>query len=199
MKKLLGMLLLVVTTSAMAQRNVYKISVENNRGKLETLKKYKGKVLLIVNTATRCGFTPQYKELQALYEQYETQGLVILDFPCNQFGQQAPGSIEEIQQFCTANFETTFPLYNKVEVNGANEAPLFTYLKKKKTFLGFGNDQRAQMMDQMLKRSDPDYASNSDIKWNFTKFLVNRKGKVIARFEPTTSMQEVKKAIEREL
>ncbi len=188
-------LLALVFARSQAQKNVYGFTVENEKGEAVTLKQFKGQVMLIVNTATRCGFTKQYAALEALYEKYKNRGLVVLDFPCNQFGQQAPGTMEEIQQFCLLEYDTKFPLFNKIEVNGPNAIPLYTYLKKKQGFTTFGTDQTAQFMDQMLKKQDPDYASKSDIKWNFTKFLVNRKGKVVARFEPTASMDEVERAI----
>ena len=154
----------------------------------------KGKTLLIVNTATGCGFTPQYEALEKLYEQYREQGFVVLDFPCNQFGEQAPGTIEEIKDFCTLKYGTKFPLFEKIEVNGENESPLYTYLKSQKGFEGF-TGERADAMNAMLKKKDKDYASKPDIKWNFTKFLVDKQGNVVARFEPTAGMDEVEKAI----
>lgn len=132
------------------------------------MKEFKGKVLLIVNTATGCGFTPQYEGLQKLYDKYRDRGLEILDFPCNQFGHQAPGTEEEIQEFCTLKYKTTFPLFAKIDVNGQNAEPLFTYLKKAKS--GFIGD---------------------DIKWNFTKFLVSRDGEVIERYAPVTKPEKI--------
>ena len=132
-----------------AQSSVYDFTVKDDAGKDVSLADYKGKVLLIVNTATRCGFTPQYKELEALYEKYAKDGFEILDFPCNQFGEQAPGSIQEIHQFCTANFDIQFPQFDKIDVNGANEHPLYTYLKSQKGFGGFDTtDQRGKFMDE---------------------------------------------------
>lgn len=179
---------------ANAQNSLYEISVKNAQGKEITLKEYEGNVLLIVNTATECGFTPQYEALERLYKQYKEKGLVVLDFPCNQFGGQAPGTIAEIKGFCTAKYGTTFPLFAKIDVNGAKEATLYTYLKKKKGFEGFSGE-RAARMDALLKKQDKDYANKPDIKWNFTKFLIDKKGNVIARFEPTASMTEVENAI----
>lgn len=173
-------------------KSIYDIKVKDDAGKDVSLSEYKGKVLLIVNTATRCGFTPQYKELEALYEKYRSEGLEILDFPCNQFGQQAPGTIQEIHQFCTANFDIQFPQFDKIEVNGANEHPLYTWLKAQKGFSGFDvNDQRGKMMDGMLRKQDADYDKKSDIKWNFTKFLVSRDGRVLKRYEPTDKMTDI--------
>ena len=175
-----------------SEKSIYYIQVPGADGQPVSLADYKGKVLLIVNTATRCGFTPQYKELEALYEKFAPEGLEILDFPCNQFGQQAPGSILEIRQFCTANYGIKFPQFDKIEVNGANEHPLYTYLKSQKTFGGFDlNDQRGKMMDGMLRRQDAEYDKKTDIKWNFTKFLVSRDGRVLKRYEPTDKMTDV--------
>ena len=181
----------------MAQ-NVYDFTVLDRRGKEVLLSEYKGKVLLIVNTATRCGFTPQYEALEAMYKDYKDQGLEILDFPCNQFGQQAPGTEEEIHEFCTLNFGTEFPQFKKIEVNGENESPLFTYLKAQKTFEGFDlNDKLGKLLDEMLSKADPDYAKKSDIKWNFTKFLVDKEGNVVKRFEPTHDMKLVEEEVKK--
>jgi len=168
------------------ENTIYDIMVKDDTGKDVSLSDYKGKVLLIVNTATRCGFTPQYNELEALYEKYHKEGLEILDFPCNQFGEQAPGSILEIHQFCTANFNIQFPQFDKIDVNGDNQSPLFAYLKAQQGFAGFDQtDQTGQYMAQMLRKRDADYDKKPDIKWNFTKFLVTRDGRVIKRYEPT--------------
>ena len=181
----------------MAQ-NVYDFTVLDRRGKEVSLSEYKGKVLLIVNTATRCGFTPQYEALEAMYKDYKDQGLEILDFPCNQFGQQAPGTEEEIHEFCTLNFGTEFPQFKKIEVNGENESPLFTYLKAQKKFEGFDlNDKLGKLLDEMLSKADPDYAKKSDIKWNFTKFLVDKEGNVMKRFEPTHDMKLVEEEVKK--
>ena len=179
----------------MAQ-NVYDFTVKDRRGNDISLSEYKGKVLLIVNTATRCGFTPQYEELEALYKEYKEQGLEILDFPCNQFGQQAPGTEEEIHQFCTLNYGTEFPQFKKIEVNGENESPLYTFLKSQKGFKGFDKDHKiGALLDDMLSKADPDYDKNSDIKWNFTKFLIDREGNVIERYEPTTDCKIIEQDI----
>ena len=181
----------------MAQ-NVYDFTVKDRRGNDVSLNEYKGKVLLIVNTATRCGFTPQYEELEALYKNYRDQGLEILDFPCNQFGEQAPGSEDEIHEFCTLNFGTEFPQFKKIEVNGENELPLYTFLKSKCGFKGFDKDHKiGALLDEMLSKADPDYASKPDIKWNFTKFLIDRKGNVVDRYEPTTAIQVIEDAIKQ--
>ena len=183
----------------MSAQSVYDFKVKDMDGKEVSLSEYKGKVLLIVNTATKCGFTPQYEELQEMYDKYKDKGLVILDFPCNQFGGQAPGDIASIHEFCTSKYETTFPQFDKIDVNGENESPLFAFLKSKQAFKGFGNGEQAKFMDEMLKKQDPDYASKPDIKWNFTKFLVDSKGNVVARFEPTVSMNLVSTMVSSKL
>lgn len=154
--------------------NIYDFKVRSAKGEDVSMADYKGKVLLIVNTATGCGFTPQYEGLQKLYDKYKDKGLEILDFPCNQFGHQAPGTEEEIQEFCTLKYKTTFPLFAKVEVNGKNEEPLFRYLKSQEG--GFLGD---------------------DIKWNFTKFLVSRNGTVVGRYAPITKPESIESDIQK--
>ena len=192
MQRMIFSLMAMVCVLTLSAQSVYDFKVKDDVGQEVSLSDYKGKVLLIVNTATRCGFTPQYKELEALYEKYHSEGLEILDFPCNQFGQQAPGTIQEIHQFCSANFDIQFPQFDKIEVNGANEHPLYTWLKAQKGFSGFDvNDQRGKMMDGMLRKQDADYDKKSDIKWNFTKFLVSRDGRVLKRYEPTDKMTDI--------
>ena len=201
MKKLLSVIvLLTVALAASARQGIYDFTVKDDAGKDVSLGDYKGKVLLIVNTATRCGFTPQYKELEALYAKYAGEGLEILDFPCNQFGGQAPGTIQEIHSFCTANFDIHFPQFDKIDVNGENEAPLYAWLKAEKGFAGFDtSDQRGKFMDEMMRKKDADYDKNADIKWNFTKFLVGRDGRVVRRYEPTDQMSLVEADIQMEL
>ncbi len=200
MKRLIISLLAMVWVLGMSAQSIYDFKVNDETGKEVSLSDYKGKVMLIVNTATRCGFTPQYKELQALYDEFEKEGLVILDFPCNQFGSQAPGTISEIRQFCSANYNITFPQFDKIEVNGENAAPLFTYLKAQQGFKGFDlNDKRGKMLDGMFRKRDANYDKNSDIKWNFTKFLVSKDGRVIKRYEPSDDMNKVREDIKLEL
>ena len=173
-------------------QDFYSISVKDADGGDVSLSDYTGKVLLIVNTATKCGFTPQYEELEALYEQYRDKGFEILDFPCNQFGGQAPGTAEEIKEFCTGTYGTQFPQFAKIDVNGENEDPLFKYLKSQKGFEGFNlEDRSGQMLDNMFRRQNPEYDQNPDIKWNFTKFLVDRNGNVIGRFEPMDKPSDI--------
>ncbi len=192
MRRFFLSLMAMVCVLALSAQSFYDFKVKDDGGQEVPLSEYKDKVLLIVNTATRCGFTPQYKELEALYEKYRCEGLEILDFPCNQFGQQAPGTIQEIHQYCTANFDIQFPQFDKIEVNGVNAHPLYTWLKAQKGFSGFDvNDQRGKMMDGMLRRQDADYDKKSDIKWNFTKFLISRDGRVLKRYEPTDKMTDI--------
>ena len=157
---------------------------------------YKGKVLLVVNTATGCGFTPHYKPLEEMYEKYHDRGFEIIDVPCNQFAGQTPGTDDEIHEFCTLKYNTQFPQMKKSDVNGENAIELFKYLKSQKTFEGFGKGPTALAMSAMLKKIDKDYKNNSEIKWNFTKFIVNRKGEVVARFEPTADMKDVAKFVD---
>ena len=192
MKRMLFSLMALVSALALSAQGVYDFKVKDDAGNDVSLAKYKGRVLLIVNTATRCGFTPQYNELEALYEKYQGQGLEILDFPCNQFGQQAPGTIEEIHQFCSANFNIQFPQFDKIDVNGANAHPLYTYLKSQKSFGGFDlNDKTGKLLDDMMRKRDANYDKNPDIKWNFTKFLVSCDGRVLKRYEPTDKIADI--------
>ena len=154
--------------------DIYDIEIQKQDGSLQKMSDYKEKILLIVNTATGCGFTPQYQELQELYERYQKDGFEILDFPCNQFGQQAPGDAAEINSFCNLNYGTSFPRFAKIDVNGPQTAPLFDWLKKEKGGL-----------------------LGEKIKWNFTKFLVSRDGTVIKRFSPQTSPQKIEELIQK--
>lgn len=160
--------------TAQAPASIYDISATGINGSPVALSAYKGRVLLIVNTASQCGFTPQYKGLQALHDQYADQGLVVLGFPCNQFGQQEPGGSDQIQSFCEANFGVSFPLFQKIDVNGSNAHPLYQYLTK----------------------SAPGIFGTEGIKWNFTKFLVDRNGKVVKRYPPTTKPEDLAKDIQ---
>jgi glutathione peroxidase-family protein len=200
MKRMILSLMAMVGVLTLSAQEIYDFKVMNDEGQEVSLSDYKGKVLLIVNTATRCGFTPQYNELEALYKKYQSEGLEILDFPCNQFGEQAPGTIQEIHQFCTANFDIQFPQFDKIEVNGENEAPLYTYLKAQKGFSGFDlNDKTGKFMDEMLRKKDADYDKKSDIKWNFTKFLISRDGRVIKRYESMDKITDIEADICKEL
>ena len=174
---------------------IYDYSVERPDGTTQPLSAYEGKVLLIVNTATGCGFTPQYRELEEFYRNYHDQGLEILDIPCNQFARQTPGTDEEIHEFCTLKYHTEFPQMKKSDVNGEHQIPLYAYLKSQKGFAGFGKGAKAAAMGIMLRKIDKNYKENSDIKWNFTKFLVDRQGTVVVRFEPTGDMRKLEEQI----
>lgn len=169
----------------------YDYSVTDAQGNEVKMSDFEGKVVLVVNTATGCGFTPHYKDLEEMYEKYHEQGFEIIDVPCNQFAGQTPGSDEEIHEFCTLKYNTQFPQMHKSDVNGENAIPLFKYLKSQKGFEGFGKGPAAIAMSLMLKKIDKNYEQNPEIKWNFTKFVIDRKGEVVARFEPTAKMADV--------
>lgn len=174
--------------------NIYDIKITNRKGEEVEISSFKGKVLLIVNTATGCGFTPQYKGLEELYQKYNAQGLEILDFPCNQFGNQAPGSDEEIHEFCTFKYKTSFDQFKKIDVNGENETELYKFLKSQIV------DEKVEglkgkMAMKAIEKISSTCKKEGDIKWNFTKFLVDREGNVIARFAPTTDPLKIEDAI----
>jgi len=179
--------------------NVYDFSVKDRKGNPVSLSEYKGKVLLIVNTATGCGFTPHYTPLEAMYKDLKDKGLEILDFPCNQFANQAPGDEEEIHQFCTLKFGTDFPQFAKIDVNGDNADPLFAFLATEKPFTGFGKGLKNAALNKFADMNNKKYGDKAYIKWNFTKFLVDREGNVIKRFEPTVDMDQVRKEVEAAL
>ena len=174
--------------------NIYDFKVKNREGKDISLKEYKGKVLLIVNTATGCGFTPQYEGLELLYEKYHSNGLEILDFPCDQFGHQAPGTDEEIHEFCTSRYNTQFDQLSKIEVNGDNEDPLYTYLKEKMPNEEI-NGIKNKMAMKAIEKISTTCVKENDIKWNFTKFLVDREGNVQYRYDPTFNPMDMEKDI----
>ena len=180
--------------------NIYQFSVLGGTGDTVDLSVYQGKVLLVVNTATQCGFTPQYEELQRLYDLYREQGFEILDFPCNQFGEQAPGTNEEIHEFCTVNYNITFPQMAKIDVNGAGEeqSPLYAWLIAKAPFAGFDTTNPiGARLDQMFRAQDSLFDRTPDIKWNFTKFLIDRDGNVVRRFEPYEGYVPVEAALKQ--
>ncbi|MCR5830553.1 MAG: glutathione peroxidase [Lachnospiraceae bacterium] len=178
---------------------VYDFTVKDRKGNEVDLKDYEGKVLLIVNTATGCGFTPHYEPLEAMYDDLRDKGFEILDFPCNQFANQAPGSEEEIHEFCTMKFGTKFPQFAKINVNGDDADPLFAYLAEQKPFSGFGRGLKNAALKKFTEMNNKAFGNKAYIKWNFTKFLVDREGKVISRFEPTEDMDKVRKAVEEAL
>ena len=174
---------------------VYDFTVKDRKGNDVSLSTYEGKVLLIVNTATGCGFTPHYEPLEAMYKEFRDRGFEILDFPCNQFANQAPGSEDEIHEFCTLKFGTEFPQFKKIDVNGETADPLFAFLAAEQPFAGFGKGIKNGMLEKFADMNNKKYGDKAYIKWNFTKFLVDREGKVVARFEPTVDMADVKKAV----
>ena len=174
---------------------IYDYKVMTGKGEELNLADYKGKVIMVVNTATGCGFTPQYEPIEQMYRDYHDKGLEILDIPCNQFGGQAPGTDEEIHEFCTVHFNTTFPQMKKADVNGENELSLYTYLKSEKGFEGFGDHELKNVLEGILAKADPDWEKSADIKWNFTKFIIDREGNVVARFEPTVDMADVEECV----
>ena len=179
--------------------NIYDFTVKAQDGSDVELSQFKGKTLLVVNTATGCGFTPQYEELQNIYDEFSSQGLEILDFPCNQFANQAPGDDDEIHDFCTGRFGITFPQYSKIDVLGDNAIPLYKWLSENTEFKGFGKGPASMMLKMVVKKMDKNYQNNGNIKWNFTKFLINKDGEIVDRFEPTMSMDEVKSKIKEAL
>ena len=176
--------------------SIYDYSIINRKGKEINLKEYKDKVLIIVNTATGCGFTPQYEGLENLYKKYHDKGLEIIDIPCNQFGSQAPGSDDEIHEFCALKYNTSFDQYTKADVNGNNELPLYKYLKEEKTedkIEGIKNKMAMKAIEKISKTA----TKEGDIKWNFTKFLVDKKGKVIGRYSPTFKPEDMEEDIKK--
>jgi len=174
--------------------NAYDFTVKAQDGSEISLSQFNGKALLIVNTATGCGFTPQYEELQNIYEELHEQGLEILDFPCNQFGNQAPGADEEIHSFCTGRYGISFPQYSKIDVNGVNAVSLYKWITANTKFEGFEGAMKL-ILAPVVKKMDKDYKNNGNIKWNFTKILIDRNGDIVARFEPTASLDKVKAKI----
>ena len=177
-------------------KKVYDFTVKDRTGNEISLSDYAGKVLLIVNTATGCGFTPHYEPLEEMYKEFRDKGFEILDFPCTQFANQAPGDADEIHQFCTLKFGTEFPQFQKIDVNGENAEPLFVYLATEKPFEGFGKGLKNVALNKFTSANNKKFGDKAYIKWNFTKFLIDREGNVVARFEPTFDMKDVKKAVE---
>lgn len=174
--------------------NIYDFTVMDNKGQEASLRKYEGKVLLVINTATKCGLTPQYEEIQTLYDKYRDHGFEILDFPSNQFLSQAPGTDEEIDDFCNLHYNTTFPRFTKVNVNGKNTHPLFVWLKQEKPEdLGDEDSRKFEKKVKLLTLTN----KVGDIKWNFGKFLIDRQGNVVERFSPAYSPQKLEGEIER--
>ncbi len=174
--------------------NIYDFKVMAQDGTEVDLSTFKGKTLLVVNTATGCGFTPQYEELQAMYEELKESGFEILDFPCNQFANQAPGEDAEIHDFCTGRYGITFPQYSKIDVLGENAHPLFKWLSENTTFEGFDGAMKV-LLAPIVKKMDPDYKKNGNVKWNFTKFVIDKNGEIAGRFEPTAKIDRVRSRV----
>ena len=174
--------------------SIYDFEVKDGDGNPVSLSQYEGKVLLIVNSAIKCGFTPQYTELNEIYSEFHDEGFEILDFPCNQFGGQAPGTTEEITEVCRSKWLVPYTIFDKIDVNGENADPLYEYLKKEQPFKDI-TGKGATKLKLVLKAIDRNYKDNDDIKWNFTKFLVDRDGNVVQRFEPTEDLSDIKDAI----
>lgn len=200
MKRLIifAALALLVFAGCSKKPSIYDISVKDINGKEVSMAQYKGKVLLIVNVASKCGLTPQYKGLEALYLEYKDQGFEILAFPCNQFFGQEPGTNDEIQSFCSLNYKVTFPLFDKIDVNGENESPLYTYLKAQAPFVGYpeGFEDFGERLTMIHQKTGTGFDRGDAIKWNFGKFLVSRDGKTIIRFEPMVTSDMMEGAIE---
>lgn len=179
---------------------IYKFEIPKRDGSKQSMRDYRGKVLLIVNSATGCGFTPQYEALEKMYKDFHDEGFEILDFPCDQFGHQAPGTNKDIHEFCTSRYNISFPQFAKINVNGRDSLELFEYLKSRQGFRGFlMNSPESVHLERRAREADPDFQNNPDIKWNFTKFLVNRIGQVIERFEPDSGTEIVRQAVEKEV
>ena len=178
--------------------SIYDFTVKTNKGEEKKLSDYKGKVLLIVNTASKCGFTPQFKELQELYSAYKEKNFEILGFPCNQFAGQEPGTNEEVQTFCRRNYGVSFQIFEKGDVRGETAQPLFKYLTEQKGFKGFDESHpTAKPLMEALKNNFPEFLEGDGIKWNFTKFLIDREGNVVERYEPTTNPSAIASDIEK--
>jgi glutathione peroxidase len=176
--------------------NIYDLKVKNRKDEEVALSDFKGKVLIIVNTATGCGFTPQYEELEKLYKEYHDKGLEILDFPCNQFGNQAPGTDDEIHKFCSLKYNTSFDQYKKIEVNGENESPLYTLLKNEISD-DIINGTKNKMAMKTIEKISKTCKNKNDIKWNFTKFLVDRDGNVVGRYSPTYKPEDMEEKVKK--
>ncbi len=178
----------------------YDYKAEDIHGNQVSMDQYKGKVVMVVNSATQCGFTPQYEDIENLYEKYHEQGLEVLEFPCNQFGNQAPESDEEIASMCTLRFGVKYDRFKKVDVNGENAHPLFTYLESQKGFQGFHKEHPLyDVINNFLRSMDPDLEKTPTIKWNFTKFILDRDGNVVERLEPTAGQDLMEEAIKKYL
>lgn len=178
-------------------RSVYELKMTSLDGQEIDFSEFKDKVLLIVNTASKCGFTNQYKGLEELNQKYSEKGLVVLGFPCNQFLAQEPGENDEIREFCTANYGVSFQMFEKIDVNGANASPLYKFLKEKAPFEGFKDKEMGDRLSSILSKYYPEYLGGNEIRWNFTKFIVSKDGEIIMRFESPTTPKELEEVIEK--
>lgn len=180
--------------------SIYDFTVVKSDGTRRPLYEFEEKPLVIVNTASKCMFTPQFSDLQRLYEKYHELGLQILGFPCNQFGQQEPGNNEQAASFCQLNYGVKFPIFGKVEVNGPDAHPLFDYLKKAAPFRGFEETNvNEKLLKLMIADKNPEWLAGDSIKWNFTKFVIDKQGKVAARFEPSDELDDIARCVEEQL
>ncbi len=177
--------------------SIYDFSLVQKNGSELSLSEFKNQVLILVNTASKCGFTPQYDGLEALYKKYQDKGLVIVAIPSNEFGEQEPGTNDDIQHFCKVNFGVTFPVMAKANVRGENVMPVFKYMTEQQGFKGFPESDMTEMLTGHLQANFPEYLEGDSIKWNFTKFLINKKGEVVERFEPMVAPEEMESAIEK--
>src|SRR5574344_860161 len=176
-------------------KTIFDFTMQSLNGKDVDFSQYKGKVVLIVNTASKCGFTPQYAGLESLYEKYKEQGLVVLGFPCNQFLQQEPGDAKEIKESCLINYGVSFPMFAKIDVNGENEAPLYKYLKSVAPFAGYPDKELGKKLDSIHAEHSPSFLKGNEIRWNFTKFLISKDGKTIKRYESMVTPESMEEEI----
>jgi glutathione peroxidase len=178
-------------------KSLYSYKMNSLQGEEVNLEKYKGKVVLVVNTASKCGLTPQYKGLEAMYKKYKDQGLVILGFPSNQFLEQEPGTSEEIAEFCQKNYGVSFPMFEKIEVRGENAHPLYKMLVTEKSFEGFDDSVSGQKFKGFISQKFPEIYEGDGVKWNFTKFLIDREGKVVQRIEPNITPESMEEDVKK--
>ena len=193
----IGLATVSAQTSNDAETSIYSFTMKSLGGENTSFDNYRGKVILIVNTASKCGFTPQYAGFEKLYQKYKDKGLVILGFPCNQFLGQEPGTAEEIKTTCLLHYGVTFPVFAKIDVNGKDEAPLYTYLKDKAPFNGYPDKKTGEMLDNIHHKNNTGFAEGNNIRWNFTKFLVSKDGKQIKRYESMVKPEEMEQDIEK--
>ncbi|MFE5322018.1 glutathione peroxidase [Paenibacillus sp. NPDC056579] len=179
---------------------IYDFTVRKSNGNRIPLYEFEGKPVVIINTASKCTYTPQFADLQRLYDQYSSSGVEFIGFPCNQFGEQEPGTNQEAEAFCQINYGVKFPIFSKIEVNGLHAHPLFDYLKQAAPFKGFDETNiNAKLLKMMITEKNPEWLSGNSIKWNFTKFLINKEGQVVERFEPSDEMDLLSRSIEAQL